>query len=132
MYSNKKAMTLLETVIYLALLSVVIGLFSVSVNYFKEKDNSIKIDNEISEIKYFLLEAKVLCNLANARGEVIYISEKNSFKFEYNNKGKYLNLDKLKAKKPINITINDKGFLYKPVEIQFVDENNKKYTVKLI
>lgn len=132
MYRNKKAMTLLETVIYLALLSVVIGLFSIPVNYFREKDTTIKIDNEISEIKYFLLEAKVMCNLTNSRGEVIYVSEKNSFKFEYSNKGKYLNLEKLKSKKPINIIINDKGFLYKPVEIQFVDENNKKYTVKLI
>ncbi|WP_297519113.1 Tfp pilus assembly protein FimT/FimU [uncultured Clostridium sp.] len=52
---SKKGVTLIETVVYLALLSVVSLIFMGSISYYKQKQREIAYEREIESVKQFII-----------------------------------------------------------------------------
>ncbi|MGL4761536.1 MAG: pilus assembly FimT family protein [Sarcina sp.] len=51
----KKGVTLIETIVYLALLSVVSMIFIGSISYYKEKQREVAYEREVESVKQFLI-----------------------------------------------------------------------------
>lgn len=131
MYKRKKAMTLMEVIIYLSLLSIIITLFPLSTMYLKKQEKKIKIKDELLEIEQFILESKLISRDFNAMSEVIYIAEKDKLILSNPYEKKELNLKNLKARKGFEIKINQNGFTNKSTSITFLDSLDEKHTIKI-
>ena len=131
MYKRKKAMTLMEVIIYLSLLSIIITLFPLSTMYLKKQEKKIKIKDELLELEQFILESKLISRDFNAMSEVIYIAEKDKLILSNPYEKKELNLKNLKARKGFEIKINQNGFTNKSTSITFLDSLDEKHTIKI-
>lgn len=131
MYRRKRAITLLETVIYLGLLSIVISLFSFSTIYFKEKDYEVKKTEELLEIRNFFIDIKLQGRKEN-KIALIYFSPNGEFiKGKVGGKeAKILKLETVKVKEKdrwIEMEFNDRDSIERKYEISFIDKNNEFY-----
>lgn len=133
MYKRKKAMTLMEVIIYLSLLSIIITLFPLSTMYLKKQEKKIKIKDELLEIEQFILEGKLISRDFNVMSEVIYLAEKDKLILSNPYEKKELNLKNLKARKDfeIKIKINQNGFINKRTSITFLDSFDEKHTIEI-
>lgn len=131
MYKRKKAMTLMEVIIYLSLLSIIITLFPLSTMYLKKQEKKIKIKDELLEIEQFILESKLISRDFNVMSEVIYLAEKDKLILSNPYEKKEFNLKNLKARKGFEIKINQNGFTNKSTSITFLDSLDEKHTIKI-
>lgn len=133
MYKRKKAMTLMEVIIYLSLLSIIITLFPLSTMYLKKQEKKIKIKDELLEIEQFILEGKLISRDFNVMSEVSYIPAENQLRLDNPYEKKELNLKNLKTRKEleIKIKINQNGFINKRTSITFLDSFDEKHTIEI-
>ena len=131
MYKRKKAMTLMEVIIYLSLLSIIITLFPLSTMYLKKQEKKIKIKDELLEIEQFILESKLISRDFNVMSEVIYLAENDKLILSNPYKKKELSLKNLKARRDFEIKINQNGFTNKSTSITFLDSLDEKHTIKI-
>ena len=131
MYKRKKAMTLMEVIIYLSLLSIIITLFPLSTMYLKKQEKKIKIKDELLEIEQFILEGKLISRDFNVMSEVIYLAEKDKLILSNPYKKNELSLKNLKARRDFEIKINQNGFTNKSTSITFLDSLDEKHTIKI-
>lgn len=133
MYKRKKAMTLMEVIIYLSLLSIIITLFPLSIMYLKKQEKKIKIKDELLEIEQFILESKLISRDFNVMSEVSYIPAENQLRLDNPYEKKELNLKNLKTRKEleIKIKINQNGFINKRTSITFLDSFDEKHTIEI-
>ena len=131
MYKRKKAMTLMEVIIYLSLLSIIITLFPLSTMYLKKQEKKIKIKDELLEIEQFILESKLISRDFNVMSEVIYLAEKDKLILSNPYEKKELSLKNLKARRDFEIKINQNGFTNKSTSITFLDSLDEKHTIKI-
>lgn len=131
MYKKKKAMTLMEVVIYLGLLSIIVTLFPLSTMYLKKQEKKMKIKDELLEIEQFILESKLICRDYNVEGEVIYIAEEDKLIHVGPEGNEELNLKNLKARRGFEIRINQNGFINKNISVTFLDSLDEKHTIKI-
>ncbi|WP_055071092.1 hypothetical protein [Clostridium massiliamazoniense] len=131
MYKKKKAMTLMEVVIYLGLLSIIVTLFPLSTMYLKKQEKKVKIKDELLEIEQFILESKLICKDFNVMGEIFYIAEYDKLKLSNPYEKKELNLKNLKARQSFEIKINQNGFINKNISVTFLDSLEEKHTIKI-
>lgn len=133
MYKRKKAMTLMEVIIYLSLLSIIITLFPLSTMYLKKQEKKIKIKDELLEIEQFILEGKLISRDFNVMSEVSYIPAENQLRLDNPYEKKELNLKNLKTRKEleIKIKINQNGFINKSTSITFLDSFDEKHTIEI-
>lgn len=131
MYKRKKAMTLMEVIIYLSLLSIIITLFPLSTMYLKKQEKKIKIKDELLEIEQFILEGKLISRDFNVMSEVIYLAENDKLILSNPYEKKELSLKNLKARRDFGIKINQNGFTNKSTSITFLDSLDEKHTIKI-
>lgn len=131
MYKRKKAMTLMEVIIYLSLLSIIITLFPLSTMYLKKQEKKIKIKDELLEIEQFILESKLISRDFNVMSEVIYLAENDKLILSNPYEKKELSLKNLKARRDFEIKINQNGFTNKSTSITFLDSLDEKHTIKI-
>ena len=131
MYKRKKAMTLMEVIIYLSLLSIIITLFPLSTMYLKKQEKKIKIKDELLEIEQFILEGKLISRDFNVMSEVIYLAENDKLILSNPYKKNELSLKNLKARRDFEIKINQNGFTNKSTSITFLDSLDEKHTIKI-
>ncbi|MFR5264095.1 hypothetical protein [Clostridium sp.] len=131
MYKRKKAMTLMEVIIYLSLLSIIITLFPLSTMYLKKQEKKIKIKDELLEIEQFILEGKLISRDFNVMSEVIYLAENDKLILSNPYEKKELSLKNLKARRDFEIKINQNGFTNKSTSITFLDSLDEKHTIKI-
>lgn len=131
MYKRKKAMTLMEVIIYLSLLSIIITLFPLSTMYLKKQEKKIKIKDELLEIEQFILESKLISRDFNVMSEVIYLAENDKLILSNPYKKNELSLKNLKARRDFEIKINQNGFTNKSTSITFLDSLDEKHTIKI-
>ncbi|MGL5615582.1 MAG: hypothetical protein ACRDD2_05050 [Sarcina sp.] len=131
MYRRKKAITLLETVIYLGLLSVVISLFSFSTMYFKEKDYEVKKTEELLAIRDFLIDIKLQSRKENKMALVYFSHDGGVIKGKVGSKSaEILKLETVKVKdhdRRKEIELNDRDGIENNYEINFIDKKNEEY-----
>ena len=122
---KKKGVTLLETVIYLSLLSVVLLIACMNVNYLKEKRIKSEAINEFEEINKAIILEGLSCrkegigSSINVRGDSILIGEKN--KIELKNLKVLTGRDSYILKKD--------GKFNGKLKIEFIDESGEIYKI---
>ncbi|MGL4451483.1 MAG: prepilin-type N-terminal cleavage/methylation domain-containing protein [Sarcina sp.] len=96
----KKGVTLIETVVYLALLSVVSLIFMGSVSYYKSKQKKIAYERELESVKEFIIlktiessNKKLYNPLGVAKNQIYDKNTKDSVKLSFLeiNTGNFLN-----------------------------------------
>ncbi|WP_297435010.1 Tfp pilus assembly protein FimT/FimU [uncultured Clostridium sp.] len=122
---KRRGVTLLETVIYLGLLSVVSLIASMNINYLMERKIKSEAVNEFGEIKNMIILETLNCkkegitSSVNIKEESILIGEKNEIKFK--------NLKNLGGRDSYILKKN--GKFNGEFKIEFIDESGEIYKI---
>lgn len=135
MYKKKKGVTLLETVVYLALLSIITSIFCLNSTYFENRKKDVEIDNELLIIKEFLIKKQL--EAVNTKSEkYIFIGIEKDIIYDEESRKDSINLkalDIIDTRNTNQININSIGeFKGKNGEmyIELKDYKNNEYIFK--
>lgn len=142
MYKKKKGFTLVETSVYLSILSIVIMIFIQGFSFLKSIKDNIIIEKDISKIHSFLTLGKSTSKEKGIKGRISYDEDKNMLFYEevsLNEEKGEVNLSESLENVRIesingkagSLLINEKGSITTPCTISIKDSRNVEHKITI-
>lgn len=139
----KKAYTLIELIIVLAIIATMSSVTIISFSRFQSNMNKIKLESLENEIKSLLSFAKAYCRKNKVPGEIYISDDKKSINFEVREK-EYATRKKIVIEDNISVSsnlnentvvngnnIDENGYIKSAGTITVLDDRNNKFEITI-